>query len=184
MGACTSSPDSLVPASEFQHHFNPQLYHGNDSYLLLNVAMSQMFQDHLISLIEQEGYDTARFPNPAAFTYNTETIFHALWGSPFSILYQFLVELGLTPKVLLEPQVEDKDQLWSCSLSTYEDIDWISLFLSEALKVRWISKQCDLTILNFGRMLVMAPRLFRYCDQGSMSSTVGQCRSASSLKLL
>ena len=143
-----------------------------------------MFQDRLISLIDQEGYDVACFPNPAAFTYDTKTILHALWGSPFSILYRFLVELGLTPQVLLEPKGEDKDWLWVCLLSTYENIDWISLFLSEASKVRQISKQFDLTILNFGQMLVVAPRLFWYCDQGSMSSTVGQCRSASSLKLL
>ena len=68
-----------------------------------------MFQDRLISLIEQEGYNTAHFPNPAAFTYDTETILHTFRGSPFSILYQFLVELGLTPQVLLEPQGEDKD---------------------------------------------------------------------------
>ena len=121
-----------------------------------------MFQDHLLSLIEQEGYDAAHFPDPAAFTYDTETILHTLWGSPFSILYRFLVELGLTPQVLLEPQGEDKDRLWVCSLSTYEDINCISLFLSEASKVRQISKQCDLTILNFGRMLVVAPRLFRW----------------------
>ena len=143
-----------------------------------------MFQDHLISLIEQEGYNVAHFLNPAAFTYDTKTMLHALRGSPFSILYQFLVEHGLTPQVLLEPQGEDKDQLWVCSLSTYKDIDWISLFLSEASKVRQIGKQCDLTILNFGWMLVVAPWLFWYCDQGSMSSTVGQCGSASSLKHL
>ena len=104
-----------------------------------------------------------------------------LW---ITFLYKFLVELGLTPQVLLEPQGEDKDCLWVCSLSAYEDIDWISIFLSETSKVRRISKQCNLTILNFGWMLSVAPRLFRYCDQGSMSSTMGQCGSASSLRLL
>ena len=68
-----------------------------------------MFQERLIDAIRREGYDAAWFPSPAAFTYDTETILHSLRGSPFSILYKYLVELRLTPQVLLELQGEDKD---------------------------------------------------------------------------
>ena len=156
MGACASSTNTTVCATEFERHFNPQFYHRNDSYLQCCVAVLKMFQEQLIDAIGREGYDGARFPGPAVFTYDTETILHSLRGSPFSVLYKFLVELGLTPQVLLEPQGEDKDRLWVCSMSAYEDIDWIMLFLSESAKLKRISKQCDLTIHNFGRMLVVA----------------------------
>ena len=94
------------------------------------------------------------------------------------------MELGLTPQVLLELQGEDKDPLWVCSMSAYEDIDWITLSLSESAKLKRIRKQCDLMIYNFGHMLVVAPRLFRYCDQGSLSSTLGQSGSISNLRPL
>ena len=42
-------------------------------------------------------------------------------------------------------------------MSAYEDIDWITLFLSESAKLKCINKQCDLMIHNFGHMLVVAP---------------------------
>ena len=184
MGACTSSPNATIRATEFERHFNPQFYHGNDSYLQRYVAVSKMFQEWLIDAIGREGYDAAQFPSLAILTYDTETILHSLWGSPFIVLYKFLVELGLTPQVLLELQGEDKDQLWVCSMSAYEDIDWITLFLSKSAKLKHISKQCDLTIHNFGLMLVVAPRLFRYCDQGSLSSTLGQSGLVNNLRPL
>ena len=183
MGACASSPNTTVHATEFERHFNPWLYHGNDSDLQCYVVVSKMFQERLVDTIGREGY-AARFPSPGVFTYDTETILHSLRGSPFSVLYKFLVELGLTLQVFLEPQGEDKDQLWVCSMSAYEDIDWISLFLSESAKLKQISKQCDLTIHNFGHMLVVAPRLFHYCDQGSLSSTMGQYGLISNLRPL
>ena len=103
---------------------------------------------------------------------------------PSASCTNFWWNLGLTPQVLLEPQGEDKDQLWVCSLSAYEDIDWITLFLSESAKLKCISKQCDLTIHNFGCMLVVVPQLFRYCDQDSLSSTMGQCGSINNLRPL
>ena len=184
MGACASSPNTTVHATEFERHFNPWFYHGNDSYLQRYVAVSKMFQKQLIDAIRREGYDAAWFPSPAVFTYDMETILNSLRGSPFSILYKFLVELGLTPQVLLEPHGEDKDRLWVCSMSAYEDIDWIMLFLSESAKLKCISKQCDLTIHNFGRMLVVAPWLFHYCNQGSLSSTLEQSSSISNLRPL
>ena len=157
MGPCASSPNTTVRATEFERHFNPQFYSGNDSYLQCYVAVSKMFQEQLIDAIGREGYDAAWFPSLAIFTYDTETILHSLRGSPFIVLYKFLVELGLTPQVLLELQGEDKDRLWVCSMSAYEDIDWIMRFLSESANLMHISKQCDLTIHNFGHMLVVAP---------------------------
>ena len=69
-------------------------------------------------------------------------------------------------------------------MSAYEDIDWITLFLSESAKLKHISKQCDLTIHNFGHMLVVALRLYCYCDQGSLSSTLGQSGSVHNLRPL
>ena len=41
-------------------------------------------------------------------------------------------------------------------MSASEDIDWITLFLSELAKLKCISKQFDLTIHNLSRMLVVA----------------------------
>ena len=182
MGACASSPNTTVHATEFERHFNPRFYHGNDSYLQCYVAVLKMFQEWLVNVIGREGYDAARFPSPAVFTYDTETILHSLQGSSFSVLYNFVVELGLTLQVLLELQGEDKDWLWACSMSACKDIDWIMLFLSKSAKLKCISTQCDLTIHNFGCMLVVAPQLFHYCDQGSLSSTLGQSGSISNLR--
>ena len=180
MGTCTSthSPVTLQPC-----HWNPRLYHGNDSYLQCYVAVSRCFHEGLVTLIESEGCEAARFPSPSLFPYKAEATLQAVRGTPFHVIYRFLTDLGLTPQVYLEPQVDNSKKLSVCSIGTFEDVDWISLFLDDADRFKHITKLCDLTVHNFGRMLVVAPKLFTYRDQGSMSSMMGQCGSANDLSL-
>ena len=157
MGACASSPNTTIHAMEFERHFSPQFYHGNDSYLQCYVVVSKMFQERLVNAIGRKVMMLLGSLAQLSLPMTQRQYCIPSQGSPFSVLYKFLVELGLTPQVLLELQGEDKDQLWICSMSAYKDIDWISLFLSESVKLKCISKQCDLMIHNFGCMSVVAP---------------------------
>ena len=181
MGSCSSTPET--PPKLQDRHWNPRLYHGNDSYLQRYVAVSRTYHEGLITLIESEGCDAAHFLSPALFPYNSETTKQALRGTPFYTIYKHIVALGLTPQVYLEPQIDDNNNLLVCSMGTYEDIDWISLLLSDHDKFVRITRYSDVTLHNFGRMMVIAPQLFKYRDHGSMSSMVGQCGSASNLQI-
>ena len=160
MGSCSSTPET--PPKLQDRHWNPRLYHGNDSYLQRYVAVSRTYHEGLITLIESEGCDAARFLSPALFPYNSETTRQALRGTPFYTIYKHIVALGLTPQVYLEPQLDDNNNLLVCLMGTYEDIDWISLLLSDHDKFVRITRYSDVTLHNFGRMMVIAPQLFKY----------------------
>ena len=180
MGACTSK--SSAPA-ECNRKWNPRLYHDNDSYLQRFVAVSQPFHCRLLRLIDAEGCDAARFPEPSVFRYDESTILHTIRGTPFNMLYKFIAELGLTPQIFLEPLGEHSAVYTVCSVGSLEDIDWITLFLSDSAKLRRLCTLCDLSLSNFGHMLIVTSKTFKYSDRTSLSSTLGQYGSASNLIL-
>ena len=181
MGNCTSTTSTVDRDPDTT--WNPRLYHGNDSYLQRYVAVSRPFYDRMVAMIEDEGCNAARFPSPTLFNYNRTQILHAIRGTPFSILYKHIADLGLTPQVFLEPRGDSGDHHWVCSIGALEDLDWISILLGDTEKFRRICTLCDITIRNFGRMMVIGPKLFKYSDRGSMSSTMGQYGSITNLRI-
>ena len=136
--------------------FGPRLYHGNDSYLCGFVAIENDFHDHLMRLVEKEGCDTARFPGSSLAPRDELATRCIVRGCPpFSILYDHIIEFGLTPQVLIEPDHSQPMGFHIVAITTKEQFNWISLFMHDPQQTRDMAQVCDLTISNMGRMMII-----------------------------
>ena len=186
MGNCVRSTHEDVQEERYERLslLGPRLYHGNDSYLCRFVAIESSFHERLMRLVEDEGCDAARFPGNTLAPRDELATRRIVRGCPpFSLLYDHLLEFGLTPQVVIEEDPSVPIGFHVITLSTKEQFNWISLFMHDPQQTRDMAQVCDLTLSNMGRMMIIRPPLFRFSSRGSLSSTHCQRGSLDNIPL-
>ena len=182
---CSSAAGSLEAGYADLSLFGPRLYHGNDSYLCRFVAIENDFHERLMHLVEDEGCDAAQFPGSSLAPRDELATGHIVRGCPpFSILYDHIVEFGLTPQVVIEPDHSQPTGFHVVAITTKEQFNWISLFMHDPQQTRDMAQVCDLTLSNMGRMMIIRLPLFWFSSRGSLSSTQCQRGSIDNIPLL
>ena len=186
MGNCVHSTHEDLQVERYEHLslLGPRLYHDNDSYLCRFVAAESSFHERLMQLVEDEGCDAARFPGNILAPRDELATRRIVRGCPpFSLLYDHLLEFGLTPQVVIEEDPSAPIRFHVIALSTKEQFNWISLFMHDPQQTRDMVQVCDLTLSNMGRMMIIRPPLFRFSSRGSLSSTHCQHGSLDNIPL-
>ena len=187
MGNCIRpmSEDSLEEGYADLSLFGPRLYHENDSYLCHFVAVENNFHEHLLRLVEEEGCDAARFPGSSLAPRDELATRRIIRGyPPFSLLYDHIIEFGLTPQVVIKPDSSQPTGFHVVAITTKEQFNWIFLFMHDPQQTRDMAQVCDLTISNMGCMMIIRLPLFRFSSRGSLSSTQCQRGSFDNIPLL
>ena len=103
-------------------------------------------------------------------------------SDPFSLISNFIHQKGLRPEIVVGPHAKSPSDISILSISAKDSTrDWITEFLHDEDSFDALSRCCDFSVQNDGKMLVIEPKHFHLLLNGSLSSLTTQFGSLMSL---
>ena len=120
------------------------------------MAVENDFHERLMHLVEEEGCDAARFPGSFLAPRDELATRHIVRGCPpFSLLYDHIIEFGLMPQVVIEPDHSQPMGFHIVAITTKEQFNWISLFMHDPQQTRDMAQVCEPIISKMGGMMII-----------------------------
>ena len=89
-----------------------------------------------MKLVEDEGCNAARFPGHSLAPHDEEATKCMIQECPgFCLMYDHILEYGLTPQVVIEPDNSTLMGFLVIALATKEQFNWVALFMHDPMLV-------------------------------------------------
>ena len=103
-------------------------------------------------------------------------------SDPFALISNFIHQKGLRPEIVVSPYAKSPSDIRILTVSAKDSTrDWIMEFLHDEDSYDALSRCCDFSVQNDGKMLVIEPKHFHLLPDGSLSSLTTQFGSLMSL---